>query len=127
MTSMAPVPTLGIQDGNANTLVLTTQLMVRSFIRRTGLGLAECAVQSKLKPAKIFKKAVEPAPPPSPSAYTSRSNHVPDTRQITGISFDDRGDHLITAAEDETFRLYHCKTGKQVHLASQWRATTDSI
>ena len=66
----------------------------------------------------IFKKAVDPAPPPSPSAYPNRPNHPPDMRQITGISFDDRGDQVITAAEDETFRLYHCKTGKQVSLGT---------
>ena len=35
-------------------------------------------------------------------------------RHITAISFDDRGDTLITAAEDDTFRLYNCKTGKLV-------------
>ena len=33
---------------------------------------------------------------------------------MTGISFDDRGDQVITAGEDETFRLYNCKTGKRV-------------
>ncbi|KAI9454541.1 WD40-repeat-containing domain protein [Lactarius psammicola] len=66
------------------------------------------ALMTKLKPAKIFKAAVEPGPPLPPGSRTSAS-----PRHITGLSFDDRGDQLITAAEDETFRLYNCKTGKQ--------------
>ena len=65
--------------------------------------------QTKLKPAKIFKAAVEPAPPLPPGSRTPAP-----LRHITGLSFDDRGDQVITAAEDETFRLYNCKTGKQV-------------
>ncbi|KAJ7593436.1 WD40-repeat-containing domain protein [Mycena floridula] len=64
----------------------------------------------KLKAAKIFKTAVEPQPA---SAYAQRSpNGGP--RHITGISFDDRGDQVITASEDETFRLYNCKSGKHL-------------
>ena len=35
-------------------------------------------------------------------------------RHITGVSFDDRGEFVLTAADDETFRLYNCKTGKYV-------------
>ena len=67
-------------------------------------------IQGKLKPAKIFKNALEP---PTPGNYTQRpANSGP--RHITGISFDDRGDQVITAGEDETFRLYNCKTGKRV-------------
>ncbi|KAI0292112.1 WD40-repeat-containing domain protein [Russula brevipes] len=63
-------------------------------------------LMTKLKPAKIFKAVVEPAPPPP-------GNRAPvQQRHITGLSFDDRGDQLITAAEDETFRLYNCKIGK---------------
>ncbi|KAH9989024.1 WD40-repeat-containing domain protein [Russula vinacea] len=56
----------------------------------------------KLKPAKIFKAAVDPAPPPPPGS------RVPvQQRHITGLSFDDRGDQLITAAEERhlAFRL----------------------
>ncbi|KZT42166.1 WD40 repeat-like protein [Sistotremastrum suecicum HHB10207 ss-3] len=37
---------------------------------------------------------------------------MPPPNQITGMSFDDRGDYLITAAEDECFKLWNCKTGK---------------
>lgn len=65
--------------------------------------------QNKFKPARIFKGSVEPAPAPSPSAYRSQAQ---GPRHITGITFDDRGDYLVTAAEDETFRLYSCKSGK---------------
>ncbi|KAI0833258.1 WD40-repeat-containing domain protein [Trametes gibbosa] len=73
------------------------------------------ALMSKLKPARIFKNAVEQQAPPSPGSASPRpSQHGP--RQITGISFDDRGDQVITAAEDETFRLYNCKSGKQVKI-----------
>jgi COMPASS component SWD2 len=69
-------------------------------------------MQGKFKPAKIFKTAVEP-PSPTPGSYSQRSANT-GPRHITGISFDDRGDQVITAAEDETFRLYNCKTGKRV-------------
>lgn len=64
-------------------------------------------IVSKFKPAKIFRGAVEAAPQPSPGTY-ARQNTGP--RHITGLSFDDQGTQLITAAEDETFRLYNCKT-----------------
>lgn len=68
--------------------------------------------QSRLKPAKVFKNSVEPTPPSTPSNFGQRTPN--GSRHITGISFDDRGDTLVTAAEDETFRLYNCKTGKHV-------------
>ncbi|KAI0058772.1 WD40 repeat-like protein [Artomyces pyxidatus] len=67
-------------------------------------------LMGKLKPAKIFKAAVEPPPPPT--AGSRSPGPQPSIRYITGLSFDDRGDQLITAAEDETFRLYSCRTGK---------------
>jgi COMPASS component SWD2 len=38
--------------------------------------------------------------------------------QITGLSFDDRGETLVTAGGDETFRLYNVKTGKYVFMPS---------
>ncbi|THV02875.1 WD40 repeat-like protein [Dendrothele bispora CBS 962.96] len=68
---------------------------------------------TKLKPSRIFKNAVDSAPSPTPGAA---GQHVPSAgpRHITGMSFDDRGDQLITAAEDETFRLYSCKSGKSL-------------
>ena len=69
----------------------------------------------KLKPAKIYKAAVDSQPSgPSGNAHTQRSSSSNGLRSITGISFDDRGDQVITAGEDETFRLYGCKSGKQV-------------
>lgn len=64
-----------------------------------------------MKPARIFKGSVEPLPPQSPGAGPLR---IQNNRQITGLSFDDRGDFIVTAAEDETFRLYNCKSGKYV-------------
>ncbi|KAI9060976.1 WD40 repeat-like protein [Trametes sanguinea] len=73
------------------------------------------ALMSKLKPARVFKNAVEPLTPPSPGSASPRAKEL-GPRHITGISFDDRGDQVITAAEDETFRLYNCKSGKQVKI-----------
>ncbi|KAL1732306.1 WD40-repeat-containing domain protein [Schizophyllum commune] len=67
----------------------------------------------KLKPARIFKGAVEPAPAASPGA-PQRGPAGP--KHITGLSFDDQGNQLITAGEDETFKLYSCKTGKQLKV-----------
>ncbi|KAH8100905.1 WD40-repeat-containing domain protein [Cristinia sonorae] len=93
---MAPPNSAQHDAGQPSTLRLTPQLMGR------------------LKPSKIFKNAVEPTPPPSPSPSSPRPPNV-NPRQITGISFDDRGDQVITAGEDETFRLYSCKTAKRVH------------
>ncbi|KAG5732110.1 WD repeat-containing protein 82 [Termitomyces sp. T112] len=71
------------------------------------LALTNTAM-TRLKPAKIFKNAVEPGPTPSPG---QRPTNV-GPRQITGIDFDDRGDYILTAAEDEQFRVYNCKSGK---------------
>jgi COMPASS component SWD2 len=71
--------------------------------------------QTKLKPAKIFKAVLEPTPPSTPSSHVYRSVQA-GPKNITGITFDDRGDLVVTAGEDETFRSYNCKTGKQVSL-----------
>ncbi|KAH7884651.1 WD40-repeat-containing domain protein [Phlebopus sp. FC_14] len=80
------------------------------------------ALMTKLKPAKIFKTAVEPTPPATPGS-SSRSNFGP--RHITSITFDDRGDQVLTASEDETFRLYSCKSGKKViHQSSSQHLKT---
>lgn len=62
----------------------------------------------KFKPAKIFKQAVDPAPPP----VLPIGRAAPPPRHITAVSFDDKGETLVTAAEDETFRVYNCKAGK---------------
>ena len=67
-----------------------------------------------MKPAKVFKTAVEPLTPPSPSQGSRSPQAQQGPRHITGLSFDDRGDQVITAGEDETFRLYSCKSGKRV-------------
>jgi COMPASS component SWD2 len=61
----------------------------------------------------VFKDAVEAAPARSPSP-AGRSPPLP--RTITAICFDDRGEHLVTAGEDDVFQLYNCKTGKRVLL-----------
>ncbi|EJF64604.1 WD40 repeat-like protein [Dichomitus squalens LYAD-421 SS1] len=74
------------------------------------------ALMSKLKPAKVFKTAVEPHTPPSPGQGSRSPQAQQGPRHITGLSFDDRGDQVITAGEDETFRLYSCKSGKRVKI-----------
>ncbi|ESK92315.1 wd repeat-containing protein 82 [Moniliophthora roreri MCA 2997] len=74
------------------------------------LGLNN-SLMTKLKPSRIFKTSVD-NPPPAPALPGNRPPQGP--RHITGITFDDRGDTLVTAAEDETFRLYNCKTGKYI-------------
>ena len=70
--------------------------------------------QTKLKPAKVFKGSVEPGPLPSSSSLGVPRGPTQGPRHITGVSFDDRGEFVLTAADDETFRLYNCKTGKCV-------------
>ncbi|KAF9046861.1 WD40 repeat-like protein [Hymenopellis radicata] len=67
-------------------------------------------LMAKLKPARIYKGAVDAVPAPAAGFQPRQQQQGP--RHITGISFDDRGDQVITAAEDETFRLYNCKSGK---------------
>ena len=93
-------------------LTYTAQTMVKTDVSQAiqHMILSQSSQQNRFKPARIFKGAVDPPPP------GSSSPRGPNTgpRQITGMSFDDRGDVLITAAEDETFRLYNCKTGKYV-------------
>ncbi|TDL25610.1 WD40 repeat-like protein [Rickenella mellea] len=84
----------GSSNTQQNTLSLNSQLM------------------SRFKTARIMKGAVEPTSAASGSSSPRSSHGMP--KHITGISFDDRGDTVITAAEDETFRLYNCKTGKHV-------------
>ncbi|CAE6522067.1 unnamed protein product [Rhizoctonia solani] len=70
-------------------------------------------LMQRLKPARIFKSAVDNDAPGPPGRH-NLPNH------ITGLTFDDLGDFLLTASEDETFRLYNAKTGKHVKtLASK--------
>ncbi|KAG6909952.1 hypothetical protein DXG01_014221 [Tephrocybe rancida] len=74
-------------NGPPPTLALTNTLMTR------------------LKPAKIFKNSVEPAPAPPPGPYPQRPTNT-GPRHITGLTFDDKGDIVVTASEDETFRMF---------------------
>ncbi|KAF8199651.1 WD40-repeat-containing domain protein [Pholiota molesta] len=67
-----------------------------------------------MKPAKIFKTAIDTAPITQAPGGQQQRPPNPTPRSITGITFDDRGDQVVTAGEDETFRVYNCKTGKQV-------------
>ncbi|KAG1734139.1 WD40-repeat-containing domain protein [Suillus lakei] len=88
----------------------------------SALKCVDGLLKTKLKPAKIFKGAVEPTPPSTPVA---RSHQGP--RHITAITFDDRGDQVLTAAEDETFRLYSCKTGKHTTVVHASTKEDDTI
>ncbi|KAL9933343.1 hypothetical protein V8E36_008061 [Tilletia maclaganii] len=51
---------------------------------------------ANFKPAKVFSEAVEKG------------------QDITSLTYDSKGDYLLTAAEDDTFNLYSCKKGKLV-------------
>ncbi|KZO96628.1 WD40 repeat-like protein [Calocera viscosa TUFC12733] len=62
---------------------------------------------SRLRPARVFQKAVEPGP-------SEPSGGGPGPRMITSLSFDNTGEFLVTAAEDEAFKLYNCRQGKLV-------------
>ena len=52
------------------------------------------AILASFKPAKVFTEQIQ------------------KNTQITSLSFDDKGENLVTAGEDETIQLYNCKTGK---------------
>ncbi|KAL0574235.1 hypothetical protein V5O48_007706 [Marasmius crinis-equi] len=101
---MAPQPTIPNASGsgsssNANAVPQTTLVLTNPLL-------------AKMKPSRIFRTAVEPHPEPKgtpPPQY-----RPPPPRHIWGITFDDRGDTLVTAAEDESFRLYSCRSGKAV-------------
>ncbi|KAM0751498.1 WD40 repeat-like protein [Meredithblackwellia eburnea MCA 4105] len=49
---------------------------------------------SSFKPARIFKK------------------HIEQSKSFTSLSFDDKGELLLTSAEDETMQLFNARTGK---------------
>ncbi|KAH8831309.1 WD40-repeat-containing domain protein [Flagelloscypha sp. PMI_526] len=66
----------------------------------------ENKVMARLKPAKIFKDAIDNSETLPPAARSAGPRH------ITGLSFDDKGEWLVTASEDETFRIWNCKSGK---------------
>ncbi|KAI5481293.1 WD repeat protein 82 [Pseudohyphozyma bogoriensis] len=51
-------------------------------------------ILSSFKPSRVFK------------------SHNESGKSYTSLAFDDRGELLITAAEDETMQLFSCKTGK---------------
>jgi hypothetical protein len=66
-------------------------------------------IQSRFKPARVFKGAIED-PPGGPGKALPR--------HITGLAFDNKGEVCLTAAEDESYRLYSCKSGKCVECWS---------
>ncbi|KAK8865601.1 hypothetical protein IAR55_000745 [Kwoniella newhampshirensis] len=64
---------------------------------------------SSLKPAKQFKDAFGDS---SPS--TSFLSGAQNPHNITSLSFDDTGDRLVTASNDDTFVLWDCRKGKKI-------------
>jgi COMPASS component SWD2 len=56
-----------------------------------------------LKPAKVFKDAVDPKGQNDPSAVKP---------QITSIAFNDTGDRCLSAAEDDSYVLWDTVKGK---------------
>ncbi|KAG8834220.1 member of Set1p complex, histone methyl transferase [Serendipita sp. 399] len=65
---------------------------------------------ARFKPAKVFREAVD-----QPAAEQTGRKPSSST-QITGLTFDDRGETLVTAGGDETFRLYNTRSGKFVKI-----------
>ncbi|KDE07220.1 hypothetical protein MVLG_02443 [Microbotryum lychnidis-dioicae p1A1 Lamole] len=76
-------------------------------------------VMVSLKPSKVFRK------------------HIEVDKQYTSLSFDDKGEFLVTAAEDETMQIFNVRTGKHknqhyskkygVHLARFTHKNTNVI
>ncbi|GAA5830433.1 hypothetical protein JCM3766R1_002717 [Sporobolomyces carnicolor] len=61
-------------------------------------------IMRSFKPAKVFKK------------------HCEEGKQFTSLSFDDRGELLMTSAEDETMQLFDARSGKhhKPHLSKKY-------
>ncbi|PWN44250.1 WD40 repeat-like protein [Ceraceosorus guamensis] len=71
---------------------------------------------ASLRPTKVFRPA-QPAASSKHDATTEQVGSLKQTDQsklphITSMCFDDRGEHLVTAAENETFQVYDCRKGK---------------
>ncbi|WWC60649.1 uncharacterized protein I303_103223 [Kwoniella dejecticola CBS 10117] len=77
---------------------------------------------SKFRPSKHFKDALDPEP--SSSANSPIFSYGADpkaptgsggaTRNITSICFDDAGDRMVTAGDDDTFVLWDCRKAKKI-------------
>jgi COMPASS component SWD2 len=96
-------------NGGVSSLILTPSIMVYPYEFVCTLRLTTCR-QGRFKPSKVFTNAVDVPAPPSDSQTRKLPTNTGSV-QITGLSFDDRGETLITAAGDETFRVYNVKTG----------------
>jgi hypothetical protein len=83
---------------NRDLMVLTSNALRISILT---------ALQKSFRPARIFKAAVE-STPQLPNGRPGAPRH------ITGISFDDTGEFVLTAAEDDNYRFYACRSGKRV-------------
>lgn len=76
-----------------SSLTLTPELMVRSLLPSLS-SPTQTVPQASFKPSRVFRKHNEPG------------------RSFTSLSFDDKGEFVISAAEDETMQLFNAKTGK---------------
>jgi len=65
------------------------------FVHSTDLGCTTSELlQSNFKPAKVFR------------------DRIAEGKSFTSLSFDDKGEQVVTAGEDETIQLFSCKSGK---------------
>ena len=104
MTANAPKEKKEDEDLPFKQLELSEMALV-SCLAKPSKHISQPRTQSKMKPAKIIKDAVNQ----DPSGSLGDARHTP--RQITGITISDRGDHFVTASDDESFRLYNVREG----------------
>ncbi|WWC68317.1 uncharacterized protein I206_102242 [Kwoniella pini CBS 10737] len=73
---------------------------------------------NKFRPSRHFKDALDPESSSSSNSpnlnLIKPSNPTPLNKNITSICFDDVGDRLVTASDDDMFVLWDCKKGKKI-------------
>lgn len=65
------------------------------------------ALLTSFRPSKVFKK------------------HNQNGKPFTAISFEDRGEFVITSAQDDTMQLFNCKTGKHTKVLNSKKYGVD--
>lgn len=81
-------------DAPSHTHALTRDRGASDPARVPGSPAHPHSHQSTFKPARVFRKHLDPG------------------RSFTSLSFDDKGELLLTAADDETMQLFNARTGK---------------
>ncbi|OCF56750.1 compass component swd2 [Kwoniella mangroviensis CBS 10435] len=70
---------------------------------------------NKFRPSKHFKDALDPESSTStPTSFLDQQSQAGGLKNITSLSFDDTGDRLVTAGNDDMFVLWDCKKGKKI-------------